>query len=186
MFCGYREIWRIFMIGNRWKKFVGVLLVGCWFLIVLFVTIIGRIRTEVPTIELRVFWCVREAWIEKNAFDWYFVVGNIIMFIPAGLVLPMFFENMRKWGKTALLGLSFSVLIECLQLILHLGLFEIDDMINNTFGCVLGYALFVMGMWLLGKGASVRDKVISLGLWLLTIAFFSVAVCLGQPVFDLF
>ncbi len=102
-------------------------------------------------------------------------------------ITPAFFTGMRRWGKTASVGFLFSVFIEVSQLVLHRGLFELDDMINNTFGCVLGYALFVIYMWILRKEKlDVFDKIISFGLWMFTVAFLTVSVYLGQPVFDFF
>lgn len=178
---------KIFMSRDKWKNFVGTLFVFYWFLIVIFITIVGRVKTEESKIELRLFWCIKEAWTNRDPLDWYFVTGNIALFIPIGLILPMFFVNMRRWWKTVCVGFSFSVLVEVLQLVLHLGLFELDDMINNTFGCVLGYSLYIIYMWLLKKKkTSALDKTISLGVWMMTIAFLTAAIYLGQPVFDRF
>lgn len=173
------------MTKSRWRKLVGMIFVACWVFVLLSVTIMVRARTEEPRVELRLFWCIREAWLNRNPLDWYFVLGNIVLFIPIGLILPMFFVSMRTWWKTALVGFSFSACVEILQLVFHLGLFEWDDMINNTFGCVLGYALFVFCIWLAKRpGLNAADKIISMGLWVATIAFFAVALYLGQPVFD--
>ncbi len=175
------------MTGNKWRNFTGALLAGCWFLAVLFVTIVERIPADEPRIELHLFWCIKDAWMYKNSLDWYFVIGNIVMFIPIGTILPVFFVSMRRWWKTAHVGFLFSVFIEVLQLVSHRGLFELDDMINNTFGCVLGYALYIIYMWIFRKEKiNVLNKIISLGLWAFVVIFLLVSVCLGQPVFDSF
>lgn len=175
------------MAKDRWKKIVGVLLVSLWFLIVLFKTVIGRAGAEETRMELRLFWCLKEAWLDRNPFDWYLVIGNIILFIPIGIILPLFFVDMRRRWKTACVGFCFSMSVEVLQLTLRLGLFELDDMVNNTFGCVLGYSLFVICIWLSKKErVNIADRMISLGIWIMTIAFLIVAIYMGQPVFDMF
>lgn len=41
-----------------------------------------------------------------------------------------------------LIGFFCSLLIETVQLITHLGWFELDDLLNNTIGCVLGVIFY--------------------------------------------
>lgn len=48
----------------------------------------------------------------------------------------------QKWYRTALVGLALSVIVETTQLITSRGFFEIDDMILNTLGTVLGYSVW--------------------------------------------
>ena len=71
-----------------------------------------------------------------------YVLENIIFFIPYGLFLPATFSQLRKWYRV--LGISFltSFSIELLQLITRLGYCQTDDMITNTIGGMIGYAIF--------------------------------------------
>lgn len=43
-----------------------------------------------------------------------------------------------------LIGGCLSVFIELLQLVLQKGLSEIDDVMHNAFGCVIGYGVYRM------------------------------------------
>ena len=61
---------------------------------------------------------------------------NIVLFIPFGFFCRRLFGIGRK--QTILLGLLTSVLIESTQLICGLGTFEVDDLITNTLGTVVG------------------------------------------------
>lgn len=88
--------------------------------------------------ELLPFWSWREILFHQ---DWSLLqenVLNIILFVPIGILL---FPLLRKitWKSALIIGLAISALIETSQLILCRGLFEWDDMIHNTLGCVLGY-----------------------------------------------
>lgn len=73
------------------------------------------------------------------------------MGVPLGILLPCLFEKMRYWWPTYLSGLLFTILIETTQLITHRGIFEMDDILNNTLGCMIGFGLFILGHTLFQK-----------------------------------
>ncbi len=70
--------------------------------------------------------------------------GNIIGFVPLGILLPLLFGAFRNFflltGAVFFTSLSF----ETLQLVLGTGVFDVDDLILNTAGGIAGYLLFVM------------------------------------------
>lgn len=62
-------------------------------------------------------------------------IGNIVLFVPLGMLLPLVLRNDRlQLTRTALISLSFSLLLECSQALLSIGAFDVDDLILNTFG----------------------------------------------------
>lgn len=68
------------------------------------------------------------------------VLGNIFLFIPLGILLPIL---MKKNGKSILLyGICVSLSIEIIQFIFGLGSTDIDDLIFNAIGVLIGYLLF--------------------------------------------
>lgn len=71
------------------------------------------------------------------------ILGNYVLFIPFGLFLKM---NYRFLGykQIVLYGFLFSLGIESIQGIFHLGYFETDDILGNTLGTFLGYCLFIL------------------------------------------
>lgn len=72
----------------------------------------------------------------------YFIIsllGNIVLFIPYGFLLPSLYEIKAK--HVVLLGLSLSLFIELSQLFLPRWT-DIDDIILNTFGTFIGYQLY--------------------------------------------
>lgn len=68
-------------------------------------------------------------------------IGNIILFVPVGVLLPLTGIG-DKCLKTGLMGLCLSMMIEATQLATHRGFFEIDDLILNTIGALIGYGIF--------------------------------------------
>ena len=69
--------------------------------------------------------------------------GNIIGFAPLGFLLPSFSGRCRKyWYNTVMAGYLLSFGVELVQLLLRAGSCDIDDIILNTSGTMLGYLCF--------------------------------------------
>lgn len=78
------------------------------------------------------------------------VVENILLFIPYGLLFPLAVPRYRSFLSVLLIGLDTSLVIECLQLITARGFFQLDDILTNTLGMVIGYGVFKV-FWRIGK-----------------------------------
>ena len=65
-------------------------------------------------------------------------VLNIILFVPFGFLLATLWKEYRSLRTVALAGLTLSILIEVLQ-IFTFRLTDVDDLITNTAGAVLGF-----------------------------------------------
>ena len=70
------------------------------------------------------------------------LLGNIICFIPYGFVIPVLSVRCSSFGKILLLSFLASLLVESIQLVSKLGSFDVDDIMLNTLGGILGYVLF--------------------------------------------
>ncbi len=68
-------------------------------------------------------------------------VLNIIMCVPLGFLLPLIFKEYRKCNKTVLTGVIFSLLIEFTQ-IFNFRATDIDDLMTNTCGTLIGYLIW--------------------------------------------
>lgn len=69
------------------------------------------------------------------------IIGNIVMFVPFGFFLPLLWDKARRFFIVAAGGLTLSLLIECLQFFISRGT-DIDDLLLNTAGTMLGYLLY--------------------------------------------
>ena len=79
------------------------------------------------------------------------LAGNVVVFVPFGLLAPAAWPRLRSFGLTALAGFGLSLGIECVQLLLSLRLghtyrvSEVDDVLLNVTGVVLGWAAMRCG-----------------------------------------
>lgn len=73
------------------------------------------------------------------------LLGNVFLFIPAGWMLPKVFPYQRKFFRffASCTGLIF--LVEVIQLFTLLGSFDIDDLILNLAGMILGFLVYHIG-----------------------------------------
>lgn len=69
------------------------------------------------------------------------VVGNIVMLLPLGIYMPLLFPK-PGFFKVFAVCLLASVLIELMQLVTNVRSTDIDDVILNTSGAVVGYLLY--------------------------------------------
>lgn len=68
-------------------------------------------------------------------------VLNILLFMPLGFLLPTIWPQFRTIKKTVCTGFLFSLAIELGQLLNH-RITDIDDLLMNTLGAILGYLLY--------------------------------------------
>lgn len=98
--------------------------------------------------------------------------GNILLFIPFGVYLQIFLKDKRVW-KGVLAGALTSVILEVLQFIFHLGATDIDDVILNTTGALIGILGYRILLFLFRKNESYVRTFVAWG---------SAAVCAGVSV----
>jgi D-alanyl-D-alanine carboxypeptidase len=68
---------------------------------------------------------------------------SAIPFMPLGLLLPLLYRPI-SWKGVLGIAVAFSLCIETLQLVLRVGTFDVDDILLNTLGVMLGYFVFLL------------------------------------------
>lgn len=86
------------------------------------------------------------------------VLGNIALFIPLGVLVPALSRRPRFW-ETLLCGVLLSLCFEALQYAFSWGASDIDDLILNTLGTLVGAGIYFLlflhkKKYLLAKGLS--------------------------------
>jgi len=71
------------------------------------------------------------------------IVGNIILLVPVGLLMPYVFSAVDL-KKSFVFAIFSGMLIEGMQSLLHVGIFDIDDVILNGLGYLIGYCTYLM------------------------------------------
>ena len=71
------------------------------------------------------------------------LAGNVLIFLPMGLLPPLLWKGLRHIWTAVPLSAALSLLIEFVQLFLGRSV-DVDDLILNTLGGLLGYLLFCL------------------------------------------
>ncbi|MBS7224590.1 MAG: VanZ family protein [Clostridiaceae bacterium] len=121
-------------------------LLGCIFSLI-YLTILWIFPIQFPPdhyfLNLRPFSWVHETYLMgmEKMLEQLFL--NIAMFIPYGLLLPLAMLKLRHWYRTGLAVLGTTVSIEIVQYFIGRSA-DIDDVIMNLTGGLLGFALFTL------------------------------------------
>ncbi|KTD88010.1 VanZ family protein [Paenibacillus etheri] len=70
------------------------------------------------------------------------LLGNVVVFIPFGFLSPLVKTCPISCLRISLYAVPCILLLECLQMLLHVGSFDIDDLLLNMLGVWTGYGLF--------------------------------------------
>jgi glycopeptide antibiotics resistance protein len=71
-------------------------------------------------------------------------IGNTAMFIPLGIVWPTVFRKLDTHGKVIAAGVGYSLLIEIFQLPFFDRVSDIDDLLLNSLGFLMGYGIYLL------------------------------------------
>lgn len=114
------------------------------------------------SVNLHLFSSYKEAYNNFSLNEWRNVILNILMFVPIGFMMPLLSKKCEKWYITYLGGFFITLFIETLQLISKRGIFEVDDIINNTLGYAIGYGIVMIFISLFKrKKVSQKTKVLT-------------------------
>ncbi|MBQ9990237.1 MAG: VanZ family protein [Lachnospiraceae bacterium] len=90
-----------------------------------------------------------------RALNWFpNLFGNLLIFVPFGYLLPICYPRLSKWQCTMAVSVTFILGIELFQLLSAFGAFDVDDILLNALGVVLGYGVYRYRM----KGKREEEK----------------------------
>ena len=151
----YEGIASIFCLGLvvfiAWKGFKTGLWYSAALLLIEYVffifcsTVIFRTAGATRQYDIHPFWSYdRPELLVEN-------IMNVIVFIPVGMMLGSLLRVKGSWAIALLIGCSISLTIESLQFLFIKGFSEVDDVMDNTVGCLVGWFM-VKGSRLMVKG----------------------------------
>ena len=145
---GFRKGWKL---SARLLAIEYIVLIYC-------ATVIFRVYSETAGHDFTPFWSYRT--IENGRNDLLAEkIMNVVVFVPVGLLLSCVSRRL-KWWMVLLIGFCISLSIESLQFELKRGFSEVDDVIHNTFGCLIGVMIveFMKGMWKLTSSNAITTR----------------------------
>ena len=120
------------------------ILLSLYIVVLLYFTVTGRYSHEEYEYQINFF----------TSYRWFFqyngeqvlrqLLINFVMLMPAGFLLPVAINAKHKYLITMALSLLLTLFIETMQLITKCGSFEVDDIINNFVGAVLGMLIYAL------------------------------------------
>ena len=91
--------------------------------------------------EIKRFWNYREQLgIFATATN---LLGNVLIFLPFGFFMAMA-SKYRSFLSTVIYSFALSLTIELSQLFMKVGCFDVDDLLLNTIGGILGFITFLI------------------------------------------
>jgi glycopeptide antibiotics resistance protein len=144
-------------VNRAWALF------GAYLIVLLFLTFFpfnGLSGTDPVDLRLQAFRTIHFA-LKKGpgSREFTVLVGNLVAFVPLGLLLPQMIGR-RSLLLVVAVGLALSVAVEAGQLAVSVALgfayrtADIDDVIVNVTGAVLGYLIYVLVTTLWTRAAS--------------------------------
>ncbi len=86
----------------------------------------------------------------REQLGWFVVfanlAGNVLIFVPFGMMIPFLTNNFKKFWGVLLLTFELSVLVELVQLLTKVGSCDVDDILLNTIGGIMGYVCYVIAV----------------------------------------
>lgn len=151
----YEGLLSVFCLGLvifiAWKglktglRYSATLLLVEYIFLIFCSTVIFRVACETMKYDFQPFWSYkaiqegREDLLAEN-------IMNVVVFVPVGLLFGIAFKQMT-WWKALMIGCSISVTIESLQFFFLRGFSEVDDVMHNTVGCLIGFGVYAIGRY---------------------------------------
>lgn len=160
----------VMRITDGWKSgnIIWRIILSLYLMVIAYITIFSRTVSSGNHVEFRIFrflyygvdlvlkflescitFVVYGTWknVERPDINIPYIqegILNILLFVPLGYLLPtaMAYRGKYKIGKIVVIGFLISLLIEIVQVVARIGIFDLDDLINNTLGTLLGMCLF--------------------------------------------
>lgn len=136
---------------QRINKPVFILFV-LYMMMVAYITLFSRSEGHSKAILLR-FDSIRAAIGQHSLEPLHHVFLNAIMFVPIGFLLPMMDpDNLDHFMYIGPLGLMLTTLIEATQMFLQIGQCDLEDIVANTLGALIGLIIFkILKPWIVKR-----------------------------------
>ena len=79
----------------------------------------------------------------NHLIDMVNLIGNILAFMPIGLLAPLVFPSI-SWQKALVLGVITGLTCEVMEVVFRVGIFDVDDVMLNALGVMAGFAVFAL------------------------------------------
>ncbi|WP_273835845.1 VanZ family protein [Guptibacillus sedimenti] len=129
---------------QKWVKRGGSFALGIYLLALFYATLFiynyypyGKSVNLVLFDSIKLMWESGSYWlILKN------IIGNILLFMPLGFLMPLVSKKGKSFLIIGIIGFLTSTIIELLQYFVAHRIFDIDDILLNALGALVGYVAY--------------------------------------------
>lgn len=136
------------VLGTKKQNRILLILYGAG---IVYVTLLSR-ASGTRRVSMTPFWSYRL--LPGSLYFQRQVMNNILLFVPVGT----FLYNLRPKSSTFYFPFLVSLGVEVLQFLTGRGLFEIDDLISNTLGGLIGCVMVLVWMSARKKICSIKEQ----------------------------
>ncbi len=129
----------------RTSKFVLIILLICWGIVVLGITTLNRPAMFTGQFNPSLLSSYVSSWNKWSVPEFQLIIFNMLMFVPLGVLLPLIHKKNKSFSRVLVISIVFTLCIEIFQFASGKGIFEFDDLLHNTIGSIAGY-FFVMAI----------------------------------------
>ena len=132
-------------LKRGWRRIAGLVLVEYMFFIYCSTVIYRTVAERFVGYSFTPFWsynAIKEGRTELLTEN----IMNVVAFVPVGILLGAGIKGLKCWNAL-LIGVCLSVSIEVLQFVFKKGFSELDDVMHNTLGCLIGYGIYALARY---------------------------------------
>lgn len=142
------EFWALFRTVTRFRHAFNrnyVIFFLLYILVILLVTLFSRSPRSGTVLQTELFSAVKTALATGSVEELNHMILNVVLFLPLGyLFVQMAPQQLDHFYHVFGVGALLSTLIESCQLVFRLGNCDVDDILANTIGALLGLVVFRM------------------------------------------
>ncbi len=127
---------------------VAAILLSLYIVVLLYFTVIGRYSHKEYDYQIHIFYSYRFLLEQFDSQSIRQFVINLVMLVPVGFLLSTIIKMKDKYAIVLVLCLLFTLFIESMQLLTKCGSFEVDDIISNMIGAVIGILIYALIHWI--------------------------------------
>ena len=124
------------------RRLIGLLILAEYVVLIYCTTVFLRPLQESSAINFRPFWGFHAFLAGQNAVMAEKFM-NLVVFIPVGVMIGVANRGL-KWYQVLLISAMLSVSIEFFQFVMKKGYAELDDVIHNTLGAIIGIGVYYL------------------------------------------
>lgn len=100
----------------------------------------GTLYSKFEHIQLSPFWTYRSIIAQTPGVSVWDIVLNVVMFLPLGFLVKLLYPSLSL-GKMLLIAVACSLCIETSQYVFEKGIAQIDDVMHNAIGAMIGWGV---------------------------------------------